>query len=115
MDATLNQYRKMAYLSYQLIIHFKQLQYTDTETILSMDVKHIHDSHYQLVVFTAQKHLDFITAFRPAFLHLFENFQPNQIYTPPLKSIMKRKNSVTFDERIQVRIILEDHNYDYIL
>ena len=67
MDATLTQYRKMAYLSYQLIIHFKELQYTDTETILSMDVKHIHDSHYQLVVFTSHKHLDFITAFRPAF------------------------------------------------
>ena len=50
MDATLTQYRKMAYLSYQLIIHFKELQYTDTETILSMDVKHINDSHYQLVV-----------------------------------------------------------------
>ena len=115
MDATLTQYRKMAYLSYQLIIHFKELQYTDTETILSMDVKHIHDSHYQLVVFTTQKHLDFITAFRPAFLHLFENFQPNQIYTQPLTNIKKRKKSVTFDERIQVRIILEDHNYDYIL
>ena len=91
MDATLTQYRKMAYLSYQLIIHFKELQCTDTETILSMDVKHIHDSHYQLVVFTSHKHLDFITAFRPAFLHLFENFQHNQTYTQPPQILTKER------------------------
>ena len=40
----------MAYLSYQLIIHVKKLEQTDNEIIVSMDVKHIHDLHYQKVV-----------------------------------------------------------------
>ena len=100
----------MAYLSYQLIIHYKELQQTEHEIILSMDVKHIHDLHYQPVVLTTQKDVHFPTASRPAFLHLFENFH-DKIQPPALTH--KRKSSVAFDERVQVRIILEGQNYDY--
>ena len=48
----------------------------------------------------------------PAFFHPFENFGIIKKYSQPPTTIKTKESNVTFDERVQFKIILEDHNYD---
>ena len=112
MNQTLSQYKKMAYLSYQLIVHFKHLQVNDQTIVLFMDVKHTSDFQYQPIVLTIPRQMEFQRASRPAFMHIFENFQKYNNFAQPSMNIKARK-TVTFDEIVKVREFVQVDNYDY--
>ena len=112
MNQTLSQYKKMAYLSYQLIVHFKHLQVNDQTVVLFMDVKHTSDYQYQPIILTIPRHIEFQKASKPAFMHIFENFQEYKNYTKPSMNI-KREKRVTFNETVKVREFVQVDNYDY--
>ena len=112
MNQILPQYKKMAYLSYQLIVHYKHLQVNDKTIVLFMDVKHTTDFQYQPIILTIPRNIEFQKASKPAFMHIFENFQEYIKYTKPSMNI-ERKKAVTFDEIVKVREFVQIHNYDY--
>ena len=64
MNQILNKYKKSAYLSFQLIVHYKHLQINDTNIVLFLDAKHIKDLNYQPIVITVQKDVDFNKLFK---------------------------------------------------
>ena len=64
MNQILNKYKKSAYLSFQLIVHYKHLQINDDDIVLFLDVKNIKDLYYQPIVLTVQKNIDFIKHFK---------------------------------------------------
>lgn len=104
MNSVLNQYKKVAFLSYQLIVHFKSLQVINSDIVLAMEVKHIYDTKYEPIVLTIPRKLDFTTASHPAFLHIFENFHKYSSYVKPSMGNKIKKKKVTFDKIVQVRI-----------
>ena len=59
MNQILNKYKKSAYLSFQLIVHYKHLQINEDDIVLFLDVKNIKDLYYQPIVLTVQKNVDF--------------------------------------------------------
>lgn len=101
----------MAYLSYDLILHYKFVHIYINAIVILMDVKHVSDKEYQPIIVTILKDLDFSVASRPAFLHIFENFQNYKNYTQTPKPqtpdsstsqpVTRRK--VTFHELVKVR------------
>lgn len=111
----------MAYLSYNLILHYKKMHIYLNAIVILMDVKHVSDKEYQPIIVTILKDLDFSIASRPAFLHIFENFQNYKTYTqiPKIQTtdssiagpVIKRKN-VTFNELVKVRH-MSTHLYEY--
>ena len=105
MNQILNKYKKSAYLSFQLIVHYKHLQINDTNIILFLDAKHIKDSNYQPIVITVQKDVDFDKAFEISFMHICEHFHEYHMYATPPKA--KKKKKVTFSNIVQVRLIVE--------
>ena len=64
MNQILNKYKKSAYLSFQLIVHYKHLQINEDDIVLFLDVKNIKDLYYQPIVLTVQKNIDFNKAFK---------------------------------------------------
>ena len=64
MNQILNKYKKSAYLSLQLIVHYKHLQINEDDIVLFLDVKNIKDLYYQPIVLTVQKNIDFNKAFQ---------------------------------------------------
>ena len=105
MNQVLNKYRKSAYLSFQLIVHYKHLQINDANIVLFLDAKHIKDLNYQPIVITVQKDVDFNKAFEISFMHICEHFHEYSLYaTAPHR---KKKKKVTFNDAVKVRLILE--------
>ena len=106
MNQILNKYKKADYLSFQLIVHYKHLQINENNIILFLDVKNTKDLHYQPIVLTVQKNVDFNKAFQISFMHICEHFHQYSTYaTLPL--IYKKKKKVTFSDVVQVRLIVE--------
>ena len=110
MNQVLNKYKKSAYLSFQLIIHYKHLQINDTDIVLFLDAKHIKDLNYQPIVITVQKNVDFNKAFHTSFMHICEHFKEYPTYALP--STCKKKKRVTFNDDVKVRLIVE-HQFEY--
>ena len=107
MNQILNKNKKSAYLSFQLIVHYKHLQINEDEIVLFLDVKNIKDLYYQPIVLTIQKNIDFNKAFQISFMHICEHFNEYSTYaTLPLTC--KKKKKVTFNDVIQVRLIVEE-------
>ena len=107
MNQILNKYKKSAYLSFQLIVHYKHLQINDEDIVLFLDVKNIKDLYYQPIVLTVQKNIDFNKAFQISFMHICEHFNDYSTYaTLPLTC--KKKKKVTFSNVVQVRLIVEE-------
>ena len=107
MNQILNKYKKSAYLSFQLIVHYKHLQINDDDIVLFLDVNNIKDLYYQPIVLTVQKNIDFNKAFQISFMHICEHFNDYSIYaTLPLTC--KKKKKVTFSDVVQVRLIVEE-------
>ena len=105
MKQILNKYKKSAYLSFQLIVHYKHLQINDTNIVLFLDAKHIKDLNYQPIVITVQKDVDFNKAFQTSFMHICEHFHEYHMYaTSPNR---KKKKKVTFSDTVKVRLIVE--------
>ena len=106
MNQILNKYKKSAYLSFQLIVHYKHLKINESNIVLFLDVKHIKDLQYQPIVLTVQRNVNFNKAFQTSFMHICEHFHEYSIYaTPPL--ISKKKKRVTFSDDVKVRLIVE--------
>ena len=105
MNHILNKYRKSAYLSFQLIVHYKHLQINDTDIVLFLDAKYIKDLNYQPIVITVQKNVDFNKAFHISFMHICEHF--NEYSTYALPPTCKKKKRVTFSDVVKVRLIVE--------
>ena len=107
MNQILNKYKKSAYLSFQLIVHYKHLQINEDDIVLFLDVKNIKDLYYQPIVLTVQKNIDFNKAFQISFMHICEHFNDYSTYaTLPLTC--KKKKKVTFNDVVQVRLIVEE-------
>ena len=107
MNQILNKYKKSAYLSFQLIVHYKHLQINEDDIVLFLDVKNIKDLYYQPIVLTVQKNIDFNKAFQISFMHICEHFNDYSTYaTLPLTC--KKKKKVTFSDVVQVRLIVEE-------
>ena len=105
MNQILNKYKKSAYLSFQLIVHYKHLQINENDIVLFLDVKNIKDLYYQPIVLTVQKNID--KAFQIYFMHISEHFNDYSTYaTLPLTC--KKKKKVTFNDVVQVRLIVEE-------
>lgn len=112
MNQTLSQYKKMAYLSYQIIVHYKHLQVNEQTIVLFMDVKHTSDFQYQPIILTIPRYMEFQKASKPAFMHILENFQEYKTYAKPSMNIQKEK-TVTFDEIVNVREFVQVDSHDY--
>ena len=112
MNQLLNKYKKVAYLSYQLIIHFKHVLIDDDTITLLMDVKHISDFKYEPIILTTPKDISFEISSKTAFLHIFENFLKYREYTKTSMGT-KPKYKVTFHDIVKVRVINEEHCADY--
>ena len=109
MNQILNKYKKSAYLSFQLIVHYKHLQINEDDIVLFLDVKNIKDLYYQPIVLTVQKNIDFNKAFQISFMHICEHFNDYSTYaTLPLTCKKKKKKKVTFNDVVQVRLIVEE-------
>ena len=109
MNQILNKYKKSAYLSFQLIVHYKHLQINEDDIVLILDVKNIKDLYYQPIVLTVQKNIDFNKAFQISFMHICEHFNDYSTYaTLPLTCKKKKKKKVTFNDVVQVRLIVEE-------
>ena len=83
MNQMLNKYKKSAYLSFQLIVHYKHLQINENNIVLFLDVKNIKDLYYQPIVLTLQKNVDFNKAFKfllCIFVNIFMNIPLMQHY-----------------------------------
>ena len=107
MNQILNKYKKSAYLSFQLIVHYKHLQINKDDIVLFLDVKNIKDLHYQPIVLTVQNNVDFNKAFQISFMHICEHLNDYSTYaTLPLTC--KKKKKVTFSDVVQVRLIVEE-------
>ena len=107
MNQILNKYKKSAYLSFQLIVHYKHLQINEDDIVLCLDVKNIKDLQYQPIVLTVQKNVDFNKAFQISFMHICEHF--NEYFTyATLPLTCKKKREVTFSDVVQVRLIVEE-------
>ena len=105
VNQILNKYKKSAYLSFQLIVHYKHLQINEDDIVLFLDVKNIKDLYYQPIVLTVQKNIDFNKAFQISFMHICEHFNDYSTYaTLPCK----KKKKVTFNDVVQVRLIVEE-------
>ena len=106
MNQILKKYKKSAYLSFQLIVHYKHLKINDSNIVLFLDVKHIKDLQYQPIVLTVQKNINFNKAFQISFIYICEHFHEYPIYAkPPL--VTKKKKRVTFSDHVKVRLIVE--------
>ena len=108
----LNRYKKVAYLSYHLIIHFKHVQVDQDKIVLLMDVKHILDLKYQPIILTTSKGILFEISCKSAFLHIFENFLKYGEYAKTSTST-KPKHKVSFYDIVKVRPILDEQCTDY--
>ena len=106
MDQSLSKYKKMAYLSYQLILHYQHMLRYSNAIVLLLNVKHISDSHYQPITMTIPKNIPFSQVSWPAFIHIFENFHNYKKYSEPPPS--KR---VFFNEIVQVRNMSKCEDY----
>ena len=111
MNQILNKYKKSAYLSFQLIVHYKHLKINESNIVLFLDVKHIKDLQYQPIVLTVQKNVDFNKAFQTSFMHICEHFHEYSNYASSPTS-NKKKKKVTFSDVVKVRLIVE-HHYEY--
>ena len=105
MNQILNKYKKSAYLSFQLIVHYKHLQINENDIVLFLDVKNIKDLYYQPIVLTVQKNIDFNKAFQISFMHICEHFNDYSTYAT---LSCKKKKKVTFNDVVQVRLIVEE-------
>ena len=92
INQILNKYKKSAYLSFQIIVHYKHLKINVNNIILFLDVKHINDLQYQPIVLTVQKSIDFNKAFQISFMDICEHFHEYPTYAkPPLVSKKRKK------------------------
>ena len=102
MNQILNKYKKSAYLSFQLIVHYKHLQINESNIVLFLDVKHIKDLQYQPIVLIVQKNVNFNKAFQTSFMHICEHFHEYSSYaSSPISN--KKKKKVTFSDAVKVR------------
>ena len=108
MNEILNKYRKSAYLSFQLIVHYRHLEIKDANIVLFLDVKHIKDLCYQPIVLTIENKDNFNKSFQISFMHICEHFHEYPRYAT-LPVIIKKKKKVTFSENVKVRLIVEQH------
>ena len=110
-NGILKKYKKSAYLSFQLIVHYKHLQINESNIVLFLDVNHIKDLQYQPTVLTVQKNVNFNKAFQISFMHICEHFHEYSTYaTSP--TLNKKKKKVTFSDVVKVRLIVEQQ-YEY--
>ena len=92
MNQILNKYKKSAYLSFQLIVHYKHLKINESNIVLFLDVKHIKDFQYQPIVLTVQKNVNFNKAFQTSFMYICEHFYEYSIYASLPISNKKKKS-----------------------
>ena len=111
MDQSLSKYKKMAYLSYQLILHYQHMLSYSNAIVLLLNVKHISDSHYQPIILTVPKNIPFLQASWPAFIHIFENFQNYKKYSEPSLHIKSPFKRVIFNDIVQVRNMSKYEDY----
>ena len=111
MDKVLSKYKKMAYLSYQIILHFKHMFNYTNAIVLLLNIKHISDHKYQIIILTIPKDIEFSRASRPAFLHIFENLHNYHNYSDLPNTSKLSQKKVTFNEIVQVRNMLKCEDY----
>ena len=105
MERILHKYKQVAYLSYQIIVHFKHSLVTDNNTLILLDVKHIQDTSYQPIILTISNHTDFDTAFQSAFIPVCEDFHSK---LENAKQSKETKKKVTFNNNVHIRLIEGD-------
>ena len=91
MNQMLNKFKKSAYLSFQLIVHYKHIQLNESNTVLFSDVKNIKDLHYQPIVLTVPNNVNFNKVFQISFMHICEHFHEYSTYATPSLSSKKKK------------------------
>ena len=111
MNEALSKYKKMAYLSYQVILHYKHMLNYTNAIVLLLNVKHISDHQYCKIIITIPKDIEFLTAVRPAFLHIFENLHNYENYSTLLTKPKSFKKRVIFNEIVQVRNMSKCEDY----
>ena len=110
MDKIIQKYKQVAYLSYQLIVHFKYSHLGNDDILFIMDVKHTQDAFYQPIVMHVPTNVDFESAFHYTFLHICENFHRYPEYATTSQTIKRLKN-VTFNKNVHIRLIEEEEKY----